>query len=254
MQHKAYSLHIGVNHVDTSSQCYEDDWESELNSCEADALAMLKIAQDLDYEYSKILLTKDATRANFFKAINYFQTEKLKPGDLLLITFAGHGGQVEDKDGDEEDGMDETWCFYDGNLVDDNLYELLKTFEEGIRILIISDSCHSGDILRDAEEEMEDETDLLYGNSGVKNLPGVKAAVQMISSCQEFEYSRENKSQGLFTSILLEVWDDGNFEGNYIEFYDAIVSEMPFCNNQTPNHLMGGVGYESFSEEVSFMA
>lgn len=252
MEPKAYSLHIGVNHVDTSSLSYDDDWESELHSCEADALAMLQIAQDLDYECSKILLTKEATRANFFKAISYFQNEKLKSGDLLLITFAGHGGQVEDEDGDEEDGRDETWCFYDGHLLDDDLYELLKTFKKGIRILIISDSCHSGDILRDAEEERADETHLLFGNSGIKDLPGVKAAVQLISSCQEFEYSREDRSQGLFTSVLMEVWDEGNFDGNYIDLYDAIVSEMPFCNNQTPNHLIGGVGYETFSKEDSF--
>ena len=252
MNNKAYSLHIGVNQVDTSSIHYDDDWKSELDSCEADALAMLSIAKDLEYACSKTLLTKEATRANFYEAIKYFQKEKLKPGDLLLITFAGHGGQVPDEDGDEEDGLDETWCFYDGELKDDDLYECLKTFEEGIRILIISDSCHSGDILRDAEEEMEDEKDLIFGSSGIKDLPGVKAAVQMISGCQEFEYSIGDEEQGFFTSTLLEVWDEGNFEGNYFDFYDAIVAEMPLVNDQTPNHLMGGVGYEAFSEEAPF--
>ena len=46
----------------------------------------------------------------------------LKPGDLFFLTYSGHGGQVPDVTGDEDDKQDETWCLYDGQLIDDELY------------------------------------------------------------------------------------------------------------------------------------
>ncbi|MEO5695911.1 MAG: caspase family protein, partial [Burkholderiaceae bacterium] len=62
---------------------------------------------------------------------------------------SGHGGQVPDVDGDEADGKDETWCLYDGQLIDDELYFELSRFATGVRILVLSDSCHSGSVTRE---------------------------------------------------------------------------------------------------------
>jgi hypothetical protein len=53
-----------------------------------------------------------------------------------------------DVTGDEEDQLDETWCLYDGQLIDDELYLELSKFAEGVRILVLSDSCHSGTMIR----------------------------------------------------------------------------------------------------------
>ena len=39
---------------------------------------------------------------------------------------------------------DETWCLYDGELIDDELAELWAHFAKGVRIVVLSDSCHSG--------------------------------------------------------------------------------------------------------------
>ncbi len=44
--------------------------------------------------------------------------------------------------------MDETWVCYDRQLVDDELYELWGKFKSGVRILALSDSCHSGTVTR----------------------------------------------------------------------------------------------------------
>ena len=69
-------------------------------------------------------------------------------GDLFLLTYSGHGGQVPDKNLDEADRMDATWVLYVRQIVDDELYELYSKFKSGERILVLSDSCHSGSVTR----------------------------------------------------------------------------------------------------------
>jgi hypothetical protein len=101
------------------------------------------------------LLTRSATRANVLKAIRR-AAKKLKSGDLFFLTYSGHGGQVRDRTSDEEDGMDETWCLYDGELIDDELYFELSRFAAGVRVLVLSDSCHSGTAVRLAPPAAED--------------------------------------------------------------------------------------------------
>ena len=55
-----------------------------------------------------------------------------------------------DVTGEEDDKKDETWCLYDGQLIDDELYFELSRFAAGVRILVLSDSCHSGTVTRAA--------------------------------------------------------------------------------------------------------
>lgn len=72
----------------------------------------------------------------------------LRSGDMLLLTYSGHGSQVPDKNSDESDGQDETWCLYDRMLVDDELNALWSQFKSGVRICMLSDSCHSDTVAR----------------------------------------------------------------------------------------------------------
>ena len=60
------------------------------------------------------LLDEKATAASVLEGIRNAARE-LKAGDLFLIQYSGHGGQVPDRNGDEADGLDETWCLYDRN-------------------------------------------------------------------------------------------------------------------------------------------
>ena len=54
-----------------------------------------------------------------------------------------------DVTGEEGDKQDETWCLFDGELIDDELYLELSRFASGVRIFVLSDSCHSGTVTRD---------------------------------------------------------------------------------------------------------
>ena len=66
----------------------------------------------------------------------------------LFVTYSGHGGQIPDVNGEEEDKKDETWCLYDGELIDDEVFLELSRFAAGVRVLVLSDSCHSGTVMR----------------------------------------------------------------------------------------------------------
>jgi hypothetical protein len=60
-----------------------------------------------------LLLNEEATTANFRQAFDKGLVERVRPNDVAVIFFAGHGSQASDKDGDEVDGFDETLMFHD---------------------------------------------------------------------------------------------------------------------------------------------
>jgi metacaspase-1 len=140
---RAMSLHVGLNAVDPKA--YEG-WSGPLAACEFDANDMAAIAKAKGMA-TTVLLTKAGTRKAVLAGIRG-AAAKLARGDLFLLTYSGHGGQIPDASGDEADKQDETWCLYDGQLIDDELYFELGKFGPGVRILVLSDSCHSGTITR----------------------------------------------------------------------------------------------------------
>ena len=140
---KALSLHIGLNAVSPAAY---GGWSGELAACEFDAKDMAAIAKSQGMK-STVLLTKQGTRAKTLAAMRK-AAKQLKKGDLFFLTYSGHGGQVPDVTGEEIDKQDETWCLYDGQLIDDELYFELSGFAAGVRILVLSDSCHSGTVTR----------------------------------------------------------------------------------------------------------
>jgi metacaspase-1 len=146
---KGRSLHIGLNSV---SPAHYSGWSGDLVACEFDADDMAAVAK-LSGIKATTLLTKKGTRANVLAAIRAAAKE-LKPGDLFFLTYSGHGGQVADVTGEEDDKQDETWCLYDSQLIDDELYMELTKFAEGVRVLVFSDSCHSGTVTRAALADM----------------------------------------------------------------------------------------------------
>ena len=137
------SLHIGLNSVSTS---HYGGWSGDLSACEFDAkdLAALATGQGMK---ATVLLTKDGTRAKTLSQLRA-ASAKLVRGDFFMLTYSGHGGQVPDVSGEEPDKLDETWCLYDGQLIDDEMYLELSRFAAGVRIVVLSDSCHSGSVVR----------------------------------------------------------------------------------------------------------
>ena len=141
------SLHIGLNAVDPKQY---SGWDGQLTACEFDANDMQALAKTQGFTKVTKRLTKKATRSRVLADIKA-AAAKLKRNDIFFLTYSGHGGQVPNTGNDfEPDGFDETWCLYDGELIDDELYDALKQFVRGVRIFVLSDSCHSGTVLRAA--------------------------------------------------------------------------------------------------------
>lgn len=142
---KGISLHIGLNAVDPQRYA---GWAGPLNACEADAGDMRLIAESRGFD-ATTLLTGEATRDAVIGSMSE-AAGRLDAGDIFFMTMSSHGGQVPDQNGDEPDGRDETWCLYDGELIDDELSYALSAFKAGVRIVVVSDSCHSGSVVKTA--------------------------------------------------------------------------------------------------------
>lgn len=145
-----FVLAIGLNQVDPTKY---KGWAGKLDPCEKDAAFYSSLIPDGSKVEKNTLLTKAATVAAVKEHIRIYST-KAKDGDLVVIGYSGHGSQVFDSNGDEKENspidlMDETWCLYDRELIDDELFDLWRKFAKGVSIVVISDSCHSGTMTKE---------------------------------------------------------------------------------------------------------
>jgi hypothetical protein len=273
------SLHVGLNRVDPA---HYQGWDGELTACEFDANDMRAIAEGQGFE-PRSLLTKEATSDAVLAAIERAAGE-LDRGDLFLCTYSGHGGQVPDRNGEgEEDRSDETWVAYDRQIVDDELYALWSRFAPGVRVFVLSDSCHSGTVVRDIEAKVPGPVstrqkaaaespryralprDVMIATYRAnarlydaiqERLPGAEradpaATVLLISGCRDDQLSLDGISNGLFTENLRAVWDDGAWDGGgHPEFREAIRARMPA--KQQPNYLRVGADNPGFEQQKPF--
>lgn len=239
-----YSLHIGLNHVDPTAY---GGWDGALQGCLSDAASMETLALAAGYSTSS-LLECDATSARVISALGDL-ARRASGGDICLVTYSGHGGQIDDVEGDEDEGKDETWVLFDRQLIDDELYRAWSQFASGVRLLVLSDSCHSGSVNRDLADTRVDRAmpslicaqdnaarratyELVKAQARRNQDADVVASVLLISGCQDDQVSFDGARNGAFTESLLEVWADGGFAGDYRAFHQAIVANM--STDQTP--------------------
>jgi metacaspase-1 len=280
---KGLSIHIGLNAVDPAH--YKDQegkpWPGHLTACEFDANDMEAVAKSQGFE-TKTLLTADATTSNVSNAIADFG-ERLGPEDVLCITYSGHGGQVPDANGDEDDRLDETWALYDRQLVDDELYAMWSKLTPGARVLVLSDSCHSGSVLKlmpsqaDLEKveqpagdeaapgavkalppEVEDAVyqehkelyDRIQRDTPDSTKAHLSASALLISGCKDNQTSGDGDRNGVFTGALRQVWNEGQFRGGYRDFCAAIDNLIP--DGQDPNLMTAGEPNPAFEAQEPF--
>lgn len=272
---KGISLHIGVNKVDPYGyrlspkyngrhyvvlsdeynpidfDCkFELGFVGTLSSCELDAENMYKLATSQKFN-ATILKTKKATSENVEKYIRR-AAKQLVAGDTFFLSYAGHGSQVEDLSGDERDGEDETWCLYDRMFLDDEQRELYAEFAKGVKIVVLSDSCHSGSATRSGGPESSEELGFdeigelrmleertaarIYKRRkkeyddiqrGLKHPPPkLKASRILLSACQDHETAKGFRKGGVFTLALMDVMNGENKPASYGELAKEIRNRM----------------------------
>lgn len=151
------ALLVGINYRGTRNQ---------LGGCINDVLDTRKRILN-EYPTAKIdLMTDDTpvkpTRDNILGKLKNL-VDSARVGDTLMFHYSGHGSQVEDLHGDEEDGMDETICpldyatsrivlvngvrrRVDSQITDDEIHDIISKVPRGAKFLMLADSCHSGTI------------------------------------------------------------------------------------------------------------
>ena len=276
MPTKGFSLHIGLNAVNPN---HYSGWSGELMGCENDAQLYKDLAQEAGFSSVKLMLTKEATYSQVLGSLKEYSKE-LNKGDLLLLTYAGHGGTIPDINKDEDDGYDETWCLFDRQLVDDELFNSLKDFKEGVRILIISDSCHSGTVSRNpviTTDQLtlnwngQPETHSLLSRQPPREISirtyernaalynpileqpkvypdEVAGFIMLFAACQDNQTAKEWGEHGLFTATFKKVFN-GSLK-NYDSLFKEILKEIP--NIQTPNLYVYGNRQYDFSKDLPF--
>ncbi len=194
---------------------------------------------------------------------------RARAGDLVVVQYSGHGSFVPDDDGDEPDGTDECLCPYDvrtkGPITDDELFELYSGRPPGVRVLMISDSCHSGTVARFAPITTPPTTKRKDApQRKVRFLPpavylsrreaaklGVRRCVRrssppgryaslLLAGCQDTEYSYdayfEGRPNGAFTFVALRALGSLPAGATYAQWFKLIREALPSQQYpQTPN-------------------
>ena len=124
--------------------------QNDLSGCVNDATDWAAALAARGFAVTR-LLDSQATKAAMVSAMTDLIGGAAK-GDSIIITYSGHGTWVPDQNGDEPDGRDEGLCPWDigsGNvLLDDEIAPIFTHHATGVRVVLISDSCHSGSVTR----------------------------------------------------------------------------------------------------------
>ncbi|TXH09535.1 MAG: caspase family protein [Hyphomicrobiaceae bacterium] len=233
----AYGVFVGINYERTSAA---------LRGCMNDARNWYRALGSHCIE-TALLLEDEASRQGIIGTLTK-TLAKLKAGDWLVFTFSGHGTQVKDASGDEQDGKDEAICPYDYQkslILDDEIRAVLSRRNPESFVLAIMDCCHSGTNLKALDmaprsldwSEIPEEAKLLISND-TRGAAG-DDGVMLISGCDSSEVSFDITENGVpcgaLTSRALAAWKDLAQGATYGFWYQKIRKELPSSRyRQTP--------------------
>ncbi|MGZ8558069.1 MAG: caspase family protein [Chitinophagaceae bacterium] len=256
---KKLALCIGINDYPGTG--------SDLSGCVNDANDWGKLLSQKGFAVKK-LLDKEATRKNILDNMKSLIDSAIK-GDSIIFQYSGHGTYIADKDGDESDGTDECLCPYDlytkGPITDDELNDLYTSKKNGVKLVLFSDSCHSGTVTRfgigitppsaSGKKAQVRKVKFLppanflspkeLNKLGMirtfrRSSPPGRYGSLLMSGCQDVEYSYDaffqNRPNGAFTYVALETLKHLKPAATYQDWYKAIRKILPSQQYpQSPN-------------------
>jgi len=200
----------------------------------------------------RMLLDGQATRPACLSAIRSL-LKLLMPRDLGVVVWSGHGTYVEDTSGDEPDRFDEALVCADGRaIIDDELGELFGRRMSGSRLLVITDSCHSGTATRSAGPRLLGQTgagDDLGRDLRVRFLPPARLAanersgwrtaprrspklidVIHLAACQDDQFAADamfQRPEGAFSHYAIDALCSLEPGATYADWCLAISQRLP---------------------------
>ncbi|MDB4916615.1 MAG: family peptidase [Gemmatimonadetes bacterium] len=237
---------------------------SRLASCDCDAMRMQALLLEQGFLYARYFRTEDALRDDVTAAIHQASLDS-KAGDLFVLTFSGHGVQDKTRDANERDRLDEFWILRDGAWVDNDIRMALKDFVAGVRILVVSDSCHSGTVTSLlgtwadgslAELSRDEQILKVRGLNAIqpKEIPkdlwnlykreewaylsarlsepiveagAIDASVLLLAACSEDDVTLSGSPNSAFTTALLDVFGETPAPATYDELVTRIGQYPP---------------------------
>ena len=230
-----------------------------LSGCVADARLWASTLTSRGAVVHRVLTNAEATKRSIVAAWKEV-CFKAKPGDTVVIQYAGHGTQVPDDSGDESDGKDEAWVAYDYEkgevLTDDEIGGLIDRFTPaGVQLVLFTDCCHSG-----SGSRAKDATSLAGPGSRFLPLmqnerfvrtfriaktrwaPELKGrATDILGSeihfagCQDPQSSYESDGHGAFTLAATDALRSLPLGASYMELANRIATRFEGNPNQNPN-------------------
>jgi metacaspase-1 len=265
-----YLIQIALNNVSPTKY---NGWFGQLTDCVLDLANLAKYLPKSSVIYR--LTTENATKQRVSWAFaNVAKTAKA--GDLVLVQYSGHGGQMPDLNGDEVDNLDETWCLFDGQVIDDEINQWLQLFAAGVKIVIFSDSCHSATVAKISPGTVPKKEGAFWEFLGklvtspvvgaivtaaiqrrdgsmpnwykallipVAPIDKIKASVLLIAGCQDRQSSVSTGKGGIFTNALVKELSYST-PNSFGTIFKNIVKDCVKNSGQEPSWLELGTKFD----------
>mmetsp|Transcript_92771 Transcript_92771/g.288654 ORF Transcript_92771/g.288654 Transcript_92771/m.288654 type:complete len:499 (-) Transcript_92771:315-1811(-) len=269
---KKRALLVGINYIGTPN---------ELGGCINDVRNQkAALIEHFGFEEENImLLTEDQdddekrpTKAKIQEGFAWL-FDGIEAGDELFFQYSGHGSQVPDASGTEQDGKNECICPVDCTdgpwpeyvILDNEIYNVFyEGLPDGVRCITVFDCCHSGTVadLQCTREISFGPSDGAEAHKGrymdppedVASALGAVAPAERavadpdattpnkllwtFSGCQDNQTSADafigGVRQGALTWSLLKALDDCSWHSSYIELLTAARNNLKGQYTQIP--------------------
>lgn len=281
MQQKIFALLIGI-----------DQYEKfPLQGCVRDMESMASYVESFANSNGKMLsmrklTNQQATRQNFIDAFSMFAAASGE--DICLLYYAGHGSYIPaaPEFWTETDGNNETFVCFDSrldggrDLIDKEFaYLLWKTFfqKPTLEVIVITDCCHSGNIVRlDNEESVAvrratptdsfvpveayygfEETDngvkgyVIQEEEGKRKIAIRQIPMIHLAASQDNQTAKEIQVQGqrrgAFTYCLMRILEETGGKASYKSIIDKTAVQLKsLVSDQRPLlNVLGGLPVSS---------
>lgn len=253
-QNKTHVLITGVGDYPSNS-----GWNKLSSHNDLELIRKTLVGFGIPSSHITIKKDEDISHDNLLQYIQEHLLQRVNEGDFAFFHFSGHGQQINDRSGDEIDGLDEALVpfnspkyfnkgIYEGeNLITDDelsiqFSAIRKKLGPNGRLLISIDACHSGSSLRGITNargsnvimaEDQDQYTIYehkHESANLDNLdlnrPDLAPQINFFSSSphqMSYEYQDKNNiSYGLFSYAFCRSLHELTKEDNYKSLWEKI--------------------------------